>query len=307
MRVPDIDDRIAARLGTTTRDLIFADMAVHPITHHVYFAVVRGRQSNGGTPFIVRVSNGGAIDVVDLSDVNFAKAELPHAAPADDASDAEGRNWTISDMAVIGKEIFVAGFSNEEFSSTLRRVALPFDGKVASVGLRMFHTHHGKFETASPASAITPYRVNGHDFLIAAYGCTPLVLFPVEELRDGARVTGRTIAELGAGQHVIDLLAFDTDGRRYLVANNSRRSMQMLDAADLSAAPALSEADRPAMTKGKPLGSWYHWGLPFGVVAIDGTLHLADFDADNAIAAQRDIQTGELNLRPLPKPLLWGQ
>jgi len=36
-----------------------------------------------------------------------------------------------------------------------------------------------------------------------------------------------------------------------------------------------------------------------------GILHLADFDATHALAVQRDIETGALNLRLLAKPILY--
>ena len=132
--------------------------------------------------------------------------------------------------------------------------------------------------------------------MIASYGCTPLVLFPIDDLKDGAKVAGRTIAELGAGQNVRDLITFESKGQRYLAVSNRRRSMQLIDANDLSTAKPIDENfQRVKHQPGDPFGPWGFWGVPFGLVATTGVMHLTDYDTDNALVAQRDIDTGALN------------
>src|SRR6185503_7719942 len=103
----------------------------------------------------------------------------------------------------------------------------------------------------------------------AAYGCTPVVLFPIDRLEDGAKVTGTTIAELGAGNSIRDIVPFSYDGRSYVVLAPRRRSLQMLDATALASAPKLDE--HAAVPESSPgMGSWETWGLRHGSVAQPG-------------------------------------
>lgn len=301
--VPDVDDRIAARLGTTARDLAIRDMAVHPRSRNVYLSVARERRPDS-PPVLVRIVEGGRIDVLDLGSVRYAKTDLPRVLPDSVVTNSAGRNWTISDMAVIDGQLFVGGLSNEEFSSTMRRIALPFSGRLETTGMRMYHTHHSRYETQSPVTAFAPYRRNGKTYLIAAYGCTPVVLFPVDSLRPNARVTGTTIAELGAGNNIRDIVPFEYGGQSYVVLSPRRRSLQMLDANALEAAPGL-DATSPTPKSTPGMGSWETWGLRHGSVAQAGVMLIADYDARHLLALQRDIETGTLTLRPMNKPTLW--
>jgi len=69
---------------------------------------------------------------------------------------------------------------------------------------------------------LVPYKIGGKDSLIAAYLCTPLVVFPTEGLKDGGHVRGRTVSELGAGNYPLDMLVVKgQDGDRLLIANSS--------------------------------------------------------------------------------------
>jgi hypothetical protein len=196
--------------------------------------------------------------------------------------------------------------SNEEFSSIVRQVAIPFDNNVTSTALRVYHAHHVRYETDSPITAFAPYTFFGRTFLVAAYSCTPIALYDVDSLQPGAKVTGRTIAELGGGNVVRDVVPFDFEGQRYVAISNRNRSLQIMNASALPNAPLLDEhSPNPLATIQRGLGSWIGWGLERGDVAQVGILHLSDFDDKNLIAVQRDIETGLLNLRALPKPFLY--
>jgi hypothetical protein len=56
---------------------------------------------------------------------------------------------------------------------------------------------------------MTVMDVDGVSTVVAAYTCTPVVTMPVSDLRDGAEVTGRTIAELGYGNTPLEVLDFE--------------------------------------------------------------------------------------------------
>jgi hypothetical protein len=59
--------------------------------------------------------------------------------------------------------------------------------------------------------------------LIASFTCTPLVLFPLDELKPGTHVKGRTIAEMGAGNAPLDIITMKKNGESILLMSNSSR------------------------------------------------------------------------------------
>ena len=101
-------------------------------------------------------------------------------------------------MAYVDGALLVAGLSNEEFSSKLRRIPFPFGDEVAANNLEIFHVSHGKWETAAPIRTFVPYD-EGRSIL-ASYTCTPVVHFPLADLTPGTKTVGRTVAELGADE-----------------------------------------------------------------------------------------------------------
>src|SRR6202035_934956 len=112
---------------------------------------------------------------VQLTDVAFLQADISDA-PSDTDERVDGRivvgqdegqefeyggvelrsardklrTSTVTDMAWVDGLLLVAGASNEEFSSTLRRIPFPFSGDLVSNSLEIYHVSHGKYETASP-------------------------------------------------------------------------------------------------------------------------------------------------------------
>lgn len=54
--------------------------------------------------------------------------------------------------------------------------------------------------------------LNNEDYVLAAYTCTPLVLIPVKDIKDGAHVVGKTIAEMGYGNAPVDMIQFQSQG-----------------------------------------------------------------------------------------------
>ena len=102
------------------------DLAVNPISGNVYLSVSRGRGPDAA-PVLLRVDADGKLDEVALENVRFAKAEIPN--PPDPGARQRGqplRNESITDLAYVDGRVFVAGLSNEEFSSRLIAIPFPF-------------------------------------------------------------------------------------------------------------------------------------------------------------------------------------
>ena len=135
--VKAVDARIATALGVSKDEIRIHDMVAHPLSQSLYFSVTKGR-GDAATPLIVRLTKRDKrVSVVSLDMVRHARFELPDAASRDTTMPWEGvpRSFTMTHLAAGNGELYVAGLSNEEFKSTLRRVTLPF-GKGAVTTLR---------------------------------------------------------------------------------------------------------------------------------------------------------------------------
>src|SRR5262249_34663582 len=153
---------IAATLGTSPDDILIRDMKVHHPSQHVYFSVQRGRGSDA-TPVLLRVSRDGRIERVALEGVHYASATLANL-PARDAKMPWGepsRPMSITDLTFVDGDVFVAGLSNEQFASDLRRIPFPFTNKISNTSVEIFHTSHNRFETHAPITAFLAVTLKG--------------------------------------------------------------------------------------------------------------------------------------------------
>jgi hypothetical protein len=237
IKVEDIDQKVAALLGTTSQQIQIRDLAVNPASGNVYLAVARGRGPDA-TPVLLRVGRDGKLAEVALENVPFAKADVPNppsASASASAPPAKGkgqrpspRSQSITDLAYADGRVFLAGLSNEEFSSRFLAIPFPFTDSVDGASVEIYHGSHGQFETKSPIRTFVAYQIQGEPYLLASYTCTPLVKVPVAELKAGAHVKGTTIAELGNRNNPLDMIAYHKDGKDYLLmANDSRGVMKI--------------------------------------------------------------------------------
>jgi len=217
-------------------------LAVNPISRNAYLAVSRGRGPEAN-PVLVKVTGSGTPELVNLDKVKHSVAKLPNA-PEDKVS-GQGR-WArnqrmeaITDIAFFQDRLLIAGLSNEEFASKFRAIPFPFKTVESGTSVEIYHGAHGKFETRSPVRTFVPFNIGNEPHLIAAYTCTPLVQFPVKQLKSGAKVKGKTIAELGNRNRPIDMVVYEKDGKEYLLLANSSRGIMKIEAAQIDDAPSI--------------------------------------------------------------------
>ena len=291
----DLQPVLEKTLGTH----VFAveDLKARPESGEVYLAMTYGPQS---LPAILVVAADGAIRRLDLS--KEANAPIPlHDAPGGDVTfwnSIPQRTLTVSDMRWHDGKLYVAGLSNQTFASTLRIVD-PAHGTQTLTSVGMFHTSHDQMETRAPIRTMSFMTLGGIDYLIAAYMCTPLVAIPVADLKDGAHITGKTIAELGYGNTPIDMVAYsapDETGKPtdYLTITNVNRNAATIPVASLAAAVA-----GPGLTKDVP------WSVITGVDVVQspiaGAIAIDNFSDKQFVLARRDLATGSLQLVTLQK------
>ena len=135
---------------------------------------------------------------------------------------------SITDLAYVDGRVFLAGMSNEEFSSRLLAIPFPFSSEIDGASVEIYHGAHGRFETKTPIQTFVAYKIAGEPYLLASYQCTPLVKIPVSDLKPGAHVKGTTIAELGNRNRPLDMVVYKKDGKDYLLLNNSSRGVMKI-------------------------------------------------------------------------------
>ena len=302
VRVDDVDGKIAAALGTTRDQLRIVDMVAHPKSQTLYFSLTRGR-GDAAVPLLVSVTKvEETVTVLPLESIRHASAQLGDA-PSPEAKTPWGqpqRTLSITDLALVDNEVYVAGLSNEEFASTLRRVPYPFvaggTAKPAATTVEIYHTSHDKYETASPIESFLPITLAGRPSLVAGYGCSPIATFTRSELSAAKHLRGKTIAELGGGNRPFDMIAYrNSAGREYILIANSDRTLTRLDPTEIAAAPSLQTPVKQAY---QPAGVGYLPVASFGVVQLD------DYNPAFVVVLQRNKDDGSLQVASRTKRML---
>jgi hypothetical protein len=281
VKVANIDQKVASLLGIDVKALLIRDVAVNPASGNVYLSVSRGAGADAAS-VLLRLDRKGKIEEFSLKDVKFARTELPGAVSG-------SRQEAITCLAYIQGKVCVAGLSNEDWASTLRAIPFPFAAPEKATGVQIYHGAHGALETKSPVRTFVPYEIKGEAHLLAGYQCTPLVKFPVADLKPGAKVKGTTIAELGNRNRPLDMIIYQKDGKDHiLIANNSRGIMKA----------ALNEVDKIQGISSRISGTA---GLKYDTIKEwQGVEQLAKLDKDRALILVR-TPTG-LNLDTVALP-----
>ncbi|MEL6918990.1 MAG: hypothetical protein AAFO99_14830, partial [Bacteroidota bacterium] len=285
IRIEEFDKKIAASLGTTVENVQIKDMAVNPISKNVYFAVT----VTDGTPVLLKL-NGEALEHIPLTDVGYSKIALedPVGADAKDKRDRPLRVWAISDIKYHDGKLLASGLSNKEFGSTFRSIPFPFTDSQNYASLEIWHAAHGAYETHAPIKAFDVINLEGKDYLMASYTCTPLVLFPMDALKNGEHTKGRTVAELGAGNSPLDMISYEKEGKQYFLMSNSNRPVMRIKYESIAGFKDTMTA--PVTEFGATEGVAYD-NLPFPYV-----LQMDNLDADTVVYVQR-TSDGKLILR----------
>ena len=284
------NEKIAALLGAAPDQIIINDIAVNPVSHKVYFSVSRGRGPDA-TPVLLRLDASGKFQEVQLDRVKHSKVALPNPPSAESKSGRgpSPRMESITDLAYVDGKVFVAGLSNEEFSSTLRAIPFPFNSADKGTSVEIFHGAHGRFETNAPVRTFVPYTIGGKPNLLAAYTCTPLVKFSIADLKPGQKIMGTTIAELGSGNRPLDMIAYKKDGKDFILMSNSSRGVMKISVENIESYQGITK--KTEIT-----------GVPYETLAaFKGVEQLDLYDSKNALMLVRG-EGGSLDLKTVALP-----
>lgn len=289
--IEGLDVKLAEILKADSASIQVTDVAVNPDSGNVYLAVSTGRQ-----PALVRVSANGQLEQVSLKDVAFDRAELP--APPEDAVTGQGRrrrnnrNDAVTDLAFFEGQVIVSGLTKQGPGSSVTSITFPFSEFSPPAALEIYHGAHGKFEDYSAPRTFVPFTIDGEPHLLAGYVCTPLVKFPLSELKGGEKVRGTTVAELGNRNRPLDMISYEQDGQSFLLLANSARGVMKISTEDIGREEGITEPVRGGGKAGQPYET---------IDQLQGTVQLDKLNDTHAVALLQP-EGGPLTLKTVELP-----
>ncbi len=272
LQLERLDQRVAELLNTQRNRIQIHDMAVSPVSHAAYLTVSRGSSDDdmsiksapvsGRSPHLIRVGGDGELSEVDVASLPSTRAELSDVRESGkNRWGQDHRSWNIVEMQYVDGTLLVSGISNEEWSSKIRRIRYPFSTAAEASSLRIFHTAHGRWETDAPARVFAPYERAGKKGILAGFSCTPLVDISLADLEGRKQVEGRTIAELGPGNHVLDMISVVHGGKTHFLLANHLHPFMSLALDDFEGAANLTRPTSRAGIDRHPLS-------PTGIIRL---------------------------------------
>ncbi len=302
INIVGFDRELASYLGVPSTDFVVNDMLVHGSSQTTFFALTRGL-GDGSQALVLSMDNQGQLETLNLNNIPHSKFEIGDVPEAEKAFVERGlggpateldilksktpqRTFAITDIDYYEGEIFVAGLSNEDFSSVLRRIPFPFEGTLSVSNIEIYHGAHGQYETRAPIRTQVIQEFEGVPYLVAAYTCTPLVVIPLEALKDGEKVFGRTVAEVGFGNTPIDLVGYRQNETDMVLLTNTNYSASLMQLGNIVHGEQLSERVANAETA----------GIDFVPMPLTGALQLDNLNDGFFLGLIRDPVSSALNL-----------
>jgi hypothetical protein len=290
IKIDKMNAKIAGMVGVAAKSLKLLDLAVNPVSQNIY-VLVRREEGSQTRDLLFKIGNEANIEDVPLENIRYSKISIENAPGAEAKLwRRSARTYTITDISYAGGELFVSGLSNEEFASSLRRIPFPFTNTMATTGLQVYHVSHGANETHAPIHRFLPYEFDQEMHIVAGYMCTPLVTFPVPELKNGAKIIGKTVAELGAGNTPTGIISYKWARKSYILVGNNRHPLMKFNPQDIANAVSLEHPSRERGTK--------------RTTFREGSIrHIADYNADYIVVVNKESDDS-LTLRSIAKSAL---
>ena len=118
-------------------------------------------------------------------------------------------------------------------------------------------------------------------------------MIPVNEIKNGAHIVGKTIAEMGYGNTPVDIIKFQSEGfdkKPYegIILANRNRTAQFVNITDMAKSATEKSVGYVGMVE--------HTGTPTNNLPMVGLLQLDDQDGYHIATIRRNDETGSLEL-----------
>ena len=294
LRIDGLNQKVATMLGTTPENLVINDLATNPLSGGVFLSVTKGKGSEAA-PAIIRVDKAGKLSEVSLKNVPFQKVTLPDA-PEDKEVTRNGRTSNarddaITDLAYAEGKVFASGLAVGDSPSSVHQIPFPFAEGLTGTSVEIFHGAHGRVESSSAIRTFVPMNINGEPSLLAGFVCTPLVRFPISNLKSTEKTRGTTVAELGNHNKPIDMIHYEKDGKDFLLLANSARGVMKISTENIDRQEGIESPVRVESS-----GQKYET-----IESLKGVVQLDRLNDKHAIVLVQG-DAGKLDLRTVPLP-----
>jgi hypothetical protein len=210
-KIEDVAGKLAATIGAKADGIEILDLAVNPVSNTVFFAV---RKQDDKRPVLLTLKADGSVGLFSLDSVEYARVALKTGTP----------NSKVNDVAWADDKLVASVGTGGDFGSKMFVVQAPLnhEAEIDLHAVETYHVQHGRWETKSPMSTIMPFTEDGKTYVAGAFSCTPVVKYPIEELKPEANVVGKSVLELGSGNRPLDMFTYSKDGKEYVLSNTFR-------------------------------------------------------------------------------------
>jgi hypothetical protein len=292
--IANADKEIAGLLGLTAKDIQILKLAVNPASRKAYLAVrsLKTKQD------VLLTINGAKFAEVPLEDVKFTRYPLT----VDDKAITQ-----LNDVAWIGGRIIAATKAGDTFGSRVFAIN-PFvkDGLV-SFGTETFHTGHNKMETKAPLVCLMPYEEDGKTNVVGAFTCTPIVKYPLGDMKPESKVKGITVVELGQGNTPRSMFSYEKGGKKFILISVARNNKK--PAFDFPSGYWVARVDYDLLKETTAVNEKAPWRVGGQIKAGDRVTVATDFFGTHQMAKLDDTRAlvireekGGMSLRTLTLP-----
>ena len=294
LQVQGLNKQVATLLGTAPDNVAINDLATNPVSGAVFLSVTKGKGADA-TPAIIRVAGSDKLTQVTLTNIPFQKVVLPDA-PEDKEVVVNGRsrnprNDSITDLAYAEGKVFASGLAAGASPSSVHQIPFPFAEGLTGTSVEIFHGAHGRVENYAAIRTFVPMNINGEPSLLAGFVCTPLVRFPIDNLKPAETLRGTTVAELGNRNQPLDMISYRKDGKDFLLLSNSARGVMKISTDNIGRNDGIT-----APVKDDTAGQAYET-----IADLKGTVQLDRFNEDSAVVLVQSAD-GTQDLRTVPLP-----
>ena len=278
IQLPGLNKQVATLLGTTPDQVSINDLATNPLNGHVYLSITKGKGAEA-TPAIVRVGEGAKLTEVSLSKIPYQKVTLPDAPEDKEITGRNGRTSNprddaITDLAYAEGKVFASGLAAGTSPSSVHQIPFPFAEGLTGTSVEIFHGAHGRVENYAAIRTFVPMTINGEPSLLAGFVCTPLVRFPINNLKSAEKTRGTTVAELGNCNKPLDMIAYKKDGKDFLLLSNSARGVMKISTENIARPDGITDPVKDGATAGQPYET---------IKELEGTVQLDRLDDDHIV------------------------
>ncbi|MEM9078348.1 MAG: hypothetical protein AAGC43_14995, partial [Bacteroidota bacterium] len=159
---------MAKTLNVAPRDIVIGDMKIHPKSQEAYISVKLGHAPEAKSVIAIVNPVTAYIKLLEIAEDNQQHISINNPASSDLVfwKETSASTLTITDIDYNDGYVYIAGLTNSEFASTLRKIAYPFtDSQEMVNSIEIYHAVHTQNETRAPIRTMLFEEMDGESTL----------------------------------------------------------------------------------------------------------------------------------------------